>query len=47
MLLRHIDSAQYYHNEAEVGKATKNSRIPREELFISTFFLLLPIASDS
>jgi diketogulonate reductase-like aldo/keto reductase len=47
MLPRHIDSAQYYDNETEVGKATKDSGILREELFISTFFPQLLIASDS
>ena len=31
-----IDTAQCYGNEAEVGKAVKNSRIPREDLFITT-----------
>ena len=31
---RHIDTAQYYDNEYEVGLAVKNSNISREEIFI-------------
>ncbi|KAI9980238.1 hypothetical protein PInf_026519 [Phytophthora infestans] len=30
---RHIDTAQYYENEADVGRAVKDSGIPREEIF--------------
>ena len=33
---RHIDTAQMYENETEVGNAIKNSKINREELFITT-----------
>jgi len=33
---RHIDTAQAYDNEAEVGKAHAASSIPREELFLTT-----------
>ncbi|MFC4653300.1 aldo/keto reductase [Lactococcus nasutitermitis] len=33
---RHIDTAAAYHNEESVGKAIKDSGIPREELFITT-----------
>ena len=33
---RHIDTAMIYQNEAEVGKAIKDSKIPREELFITS-----------
>ncbi|MBS4913900.1 MAG: aldo/keto reductase [Veillonella sp.] len=33
---RHIDTAQSYGNEKEVGEAIKESGIPREELFITT-----------
>lgn len=33
---RHIDTAQAYFNEAEVGNAIVKSGIPREELFITT-----------
>ncbi len=33
---RHIDTAAYYGNEDWIGKAIKDSGIPREELFITT-----------
>ncbi|EKD20007.1 hypothetical protein MBM_01959 [Drepanopeziza brunnea f. sp. 'multigermtubi' MB_m1] len=33
---RHIDSAQYYANEKEVGEAVRQSGIPRSEVFITT-----------
>ncbi len=33
---RHIDTAQSYFNEAEVGSAIKKSDIPREDIFITT-----------
>lgn len=33
---RHIDTAQYYRNEAGVGRALLASGIPREEFFITT-----------
>lgn len=33
---RHIDTAQAYFNEEEVGSAIKKSGIPREEIFITT-----------
>lgn len=33
---RHIDTAQSYFNEEEVGNALVKSKIPREELFITT-----------
>ncbi len=33
---KHIDTAQAYGNEAEVGKAVADSGIPREEIFITT-----------
>lgn len=33
---RHIDTAQYYRNEAGVGRAIKSSGLPREEFFITT-----------
>ena len=34
--IRHIDTAQMYHNEAEVGRAIEESGIPREEIFLTT-----------
>ncbi len=33
---RHIDTAMIYGNEEAIGKAIKDSNIPREELFITT-----------
>ncbi|QTI68055.1 aldo/keto reductase [Gordonia polyisoprenivorans] len=33
---RHIDTAQMYGNEAEVGEAVRKSGIPRDEVFITT-----------
>lgn len=33
---RHIDTAQSYFNEAEVGNAIEKCGVPREELFITT-----------
>ncbi|MGY3804500.1 aldo/keto reductase [Pigmentibacter ruber] len=33
---RHIDTASVYENEEDIGKAIKDSKIPREEIFICT-----------
>lgn len=33
---RHIDTAQSYFNEEEVGNAVKKSGVPREDIFITT-----------
>ncbi|KAI8143983.1 NADP-dependent oxidoreductase domain-containing protein [Fennellomyces sp. T-0311] len=33
---RHIDTAYVYGNEKEVGQAIKDSKVPREELFVTT-----------
>lgn len=33
---RHIDTAVAYFNEAEVGKAIKDSGIPREDIFVTS-----------
>ncbi|KAI7857921.1 NADP-dependent oxidoreductase domain-containing protein [Circinella umbellata] len=33
---RHIDTAVYYNNEKEIGRAIKDSGIPRKEFFITT-----------
>jgi len=35
---RHIDTAQAYGNEASVGRALRESGIPRDEVFITTKF---------
>jgi diketogulonate reductase-like aldo/keto reductase len=33
---RHIDTAAYYENEADVGRAIEDSGVPREQIFITT-----------
>ena len=33
---RHIDTAQMYGNEAEVGAAIETSKVPRDEIFLTT-----------
>jgi diketogulonate reductase-like aldo/keto reductase len=33
---RHIDTAAYYQNEAGVGRAIRESGLPREEVFVTT-----------
>ena len=33
---RHLDTAEGYANEAEIGKAILDSGVPREEIFIAT-----------
>ena len=35
---RHIDTAQSYDNEESVGRALRDSDVPREEIFITTKF---------
>ncbi|EOO01380.1 putative ketoreductase protein [Phaeoacremonium minimum UCRPA7] len=39
---RHLDCAEMYDNEAEVGKAIKESGVPRQELFVTTKNLHTP-----
>ena len=36
---RHIDSAQFYANESEMGQAVRDSGIPRAEVFLTTKIL--------
>lgn len=36
---RHIDTAQYYENEKEVGRAQKGSQLPRSELYLTSKIL--------
>lgn len=43
---RHIDTAQAYFNEVEVGKAIADSGIPREEIFVTTKLWLQDYAYD-
>src|SRR5271165_5973844 len=33
---RHFDTARIYGNEADVGAALRKSRVPREEVFVTT-----------
>src|SRR3954451_3386789 len=33
---RHIDTAEMYGNEAEVGEAVRQSGIPRDEVFVTS-----------
>src|SRR5579883_438585 len=33
---RHIDTAKVYANEADVGRALKDSGVPREQVFVTT-----------
>ena len=33
---RHIDSAQFYANEYEVGEAVRQSKLPRKDIFVTT-----------
>lgn len=33
---RHIDTAQAYFNEKEVGQAIKDSGVPRDEIFVTS-----------
>src|SRR5271155_3670564 len=35
---RHIDTAQAYGNEESVGRALRESGVPREEVYITTKF---------
>ena len=35
---RHVDTAQAYRNEASVGRAIRDSGVPRDEVFITTKF---------
>lgn len=36
---RHIDTAQFYGNETEVGNAIRSAEIPREEIFVTSKIL--------
>ncbi|KAJ5165152.1 Aldo/keto reductase subgroup [Penicillium coprophilum] len=41
---RHIDTAQFYANEAEVGEALRITSVPRDQIFVTTK-ILSPAAS--
>ncbi|KAJ5182840.1 hypothetical protein N7492_000456 [Penicillium capsulatum] len=36
---RHIDTAQFYANEAEVGEALRTSNVPRDQVFVTSKIL--------
>ncbi|KAH3932493.1 hypothetical protein HBI56_040930 [Parastagonospora nodorum] len=44
---RHIDTAQYYANESDVGNAIKQGKVPREEVYITTKILSAGNDADS
>ena len=37
---RHIDSAQFYRNETEMGEAARQSGIPRNDIFLTTKIMI-------
>ena len=43
---RHIDTAAAYFNEAEVGRAVRESGIPREEIFVTSKLWLQDYVGD-
>jgi 2,5-diketo-D-gluconate reductase B len=43
---RHLDTAQAYGNEAEVGRALRESAVAREEVFVTTKVWLDDLAPD-
>ncbi|ORX97549.1 NADP-dependent oxidoreductase domain-containing protein [Clohesyomyces aquaticus] len=44
---RHIDTAKYYGNENSVGRAIRESNLPRNELFVTSKILYAGIDLDS
>lgn len=44
---RHIDTAQAYENEAEVGEGIRASATPRDQVFLTTKILPRDFATDS
>lgn len=43
---RHIDTAQYYANEQEVGQAIAQAGIPRQDIFVTTKILKVAASVD-
>ncbi|WP_174549072.1 2,5-didehydrogluconate reductase DkgB [Roseateles chitosanitabidus] len=43
---RHIDTAQIYGNEAEVGQAIAESGVPREQIFVTTKIWIESLSAD-
>jgi diketogulonate reductase-like aldo/keto reductase len=44
---RHVDTAQYYDNEASVGRALRESKLPREEVYLTSKILSAGNDADS
>lgn len=44
---RHIDTAQIYENETEVGTALKDSGIPRSDIFLTTKVWMSNVSEDA
>ncbi len=44
---RHVDTAQGYSNEADVGRAVRESGIPRAEIFVTTKLSKANMGADS
>jgi diketogulonate reductase-like aldo/keto reductase len=42
---RHIDTARFYRNESEVGRAIKDSKVLREEIFVTSKLWITDYAS--
>ena len=43
---RHIDTAALYRNEADVGKAVRDSGVPREDIWITTKLWAMGLSGD-
>lgn len=43
---RHVDTAQFYRNEADVGRAIRDSKLPREEVFVTSKLWLTNWGAD-
>ena len=43
---RHIDTAQFYDNEREVGQAVQQSQVPRQDVFLTTKILRAGSSED-
>ena len=44
---RHIDTAEYYENQAEIGDALAASSVPRDEVFLTTKIWRTNLAHDA
>ena len=43
---RHVDTAQLYFNETEVGRALRDAQLPREKIFLTTKLAFNRLAHD-